>query len=361
MKNTLKLAGTMLGALALGIIVLGCTKKSGTQAQTENIAGLNTTGDDFFFGIETGNGPEYPQFVVDSDGDSFTFRRIKPLKDIRLISIGITFEGKLYEDNVYTYALDETGFYTNIGFYKESKRYGGNVYASVPDEIGSFFIMVSVSETIPNRGISFADEKGNRKYFYISQSGMDGSPLLNEFKNTAKPQKTKIDYNKAYSTLITEWKNDNDNTTVSYALYDINGNGIEELILVHSYYGIAYVYTLKDGKPINLFGYGENNTPNEVPWSRYGSIEILANGLINSMNGDYSIYKIADDGYSVIRIAKEEPYDYENEASRALAKWRYYVMGEIVDEKTYNKFLSKQGYKLNESNAAANIDWKIIN
>jgi len=182
---------------------------------------------------------------------------------------------------------------------------------------------------------------------------------------TQSQTQTEIDYNKAYSALITEWKNNNDaNSTVSYALFDIDGNGIEELILVHhllayGYDGIAHIYTLKDGKPINLFGYDENNTPNEVPWSRYGSIEILANGLIDSMNGDYSIYKIAEDGCSVIRIAKTEPYDYEDEASRAEASWRYYVMGEIVNGETYFEFLNEQGY-MDESDAEANIDWKII-
>jgi hypothetical protein len=203
MKNTIKLAGIML----ISIIVLGCSPKKSAeaeaqaaaekmaqaaaleaQAQTENIAPSNTSGGDFFFGIETGNGPEYPQFVVDSGGNSFTFHRNKQLKDIHLISIGMTEDNKLYEDNVYAYALEETGFYTNIGFYEEGKRYGENVFTSVPNEIGSFFVMVSVSEGMPTRGIAFTDENGKRKYFYISMSGMDGSPSLNEFQNTAKPQ-----------------------------------------------------------------------------------------------------------------------------------------------------------------------------
>jgi hypothetical protein len=196
---------TLLGIAATALIVLAtaCNKKpdaaaqaermaqaAALEAQTENrkAAAQNTagtaSGDDFFFGIETGNGPEYPQFVVDSGGNSFIFHRNIQLKDIRLISIGMSEDGKLYEDNVYAYALEETGFYTNIGFYEEGKRYGGNVFASVPNEIGLFFVMVSVSEGIPTRGIAFTDENGNRKYFYISMSGMDGSVSLSEFKNT---------------------------------------------------------------------------------------------------------------------------------------------------------------------------------
>jgi hypothetical protein len=172
-KGRVSLPITAALALAIAFTLTACDEKS---------APPNTTGEDFFFGIETGNGPEYPQFVVDGGGNSFTFHRKKQLKDIRLISIGMSEDGKLYEDSVYAYALDEeTGFYTNIGFYEEGKRYGKNVFTSVPNEVGSFFVMVSVSEGIPTRGIAFTDENGKRKYFYISMSGMDGSPLLNEF------------------------------------------------------------------------------------------------------------------------------------------------------------------------------------
>jgi len=171
-----------------------------------------------------------------------------------------------------------------------------------------------------------------------------------------------IDDNKMYVNLITGWKTTNEleGYTTYYALYDIDGNGIKELILrkEDDYYDVIdYIYTIKDSKPINVFGYSGNGEPIGVPWSRYGSSVILNNGLIDSTYGDYSIYKIADDGYTAIMIAKAEPYDYPDEASKAEAKWRYFIGDKWVDDYgIYAKYLDKQGYVL-DGNTEANIDW----
>jgi len=171
-----------------------------------------------------------------------------------------------------------------------------------------------------------------------------------------------IDNNKTYADLITEWKTTNEleGYTAYYALYDIDGNGIKELILrkENDYDDvIEYIYSIKDSKPINVFGYSGNGEPIEVPWSRYGSSVILNNGLIDSIAGDYSIYKIADDGYTAIMIAKAEPYDYPDEASKAEAKWRYFIGDRWVDDyDIYAKYLDELGYNY-EGNIEANIDW----
>jgi len=170
------------------------------------------------------------------------------------------------------------------------------------------------------------------------------------------------DYNKTYAGLITGWKttNESEGYTTYCALYDIDGNGIKELILrkENDYDDVIdYIYSTKDGKPINVFGYSGNGEPIGVPWSRYGSSVILNNGLIDGTNGDYSIYKIADDGYTAIIIAKAEPYDYPDEASKDEAKWRYFIGGKWVDDyDIYAKYLNEQGYVLG-GNTEANIEW----
>ena len=169
----------LLVIMFLGIIVLGCTPKKPatvTETPTETATGTMTTGEDFFFDKGIGDYPQYPQFVVDNGGEYFIFGKNKALKDIRLISIGYSDEGNLYEDEVFTFTYDEFGF-SSEGIPKRG------ISSSIPDEIDTFFIQAYVSEGIPNRGISFTDESENRRYYYISQSGMDGSVSLNEFQH----------------------------------------------------------------------------------------------------------------------------------------------------------------------------------
>ena len=47
----------------------------------------------------------------------------------------------------------------------------------------AFVIKMFISEGIPSRGISFLDENRIKKYFYISESGIDGSLSMVEFNN----------------------------------------------------------------------------------------------------------------------------------------------------------------------------------
>jgi len=211
--------------------------------------------------------------------------------------------------------------------------------------------------------------------------------ILPEDRVTPEPANdTNIDYYmKLYDSLITEWKSalsnamnggnpysenlvfdfyymgDPGSVKAYYALYDIDGNGIPELILRKETMGdsegiIAYIFTIKDDIAVNVFGYYDGK-PSQVPWSRYGSSTILSNGLIDSRYGDYSIYKIADDGCTAVAIARYEPYDYENEASLADAKWRYYVNTTQVDYNAYVQYLNTQGYTIGGNNTLAIINW----
>ncbi len=192
------------------------------------------------------------------------------------------------------------------------------------------------------------------------------------------------DYIKVYDSLIIEWKsalnnlksgndsgtdtlsfhfydmNDSNNAKAYYALYDIDGNGTPELILrkTSNYEDIiAYIFTIKDNKTINIFGYDSVGNLSEVPWSRVGSSDILSNGLIDSINGDYTIYKIADDGCSVVEVASSEPYDYPDMANLADAKWRYYANSVQVNYDSYVQYLKEHGYTEGGDNALAIINW----
>ncbi len=192
------------------------------------------------------------------------------------------------------------------------------------------------------------------------------------------------DYIKVYDSLIVEWKSalssfksgdyswdgmlsfgfydmsDTKSAKGYYALYDIDGNGTPELILRKANNDediIAYIFTIKDDKTVNIFGYDSVGNLSEVPWSRVGSSYILSNGIIDSMNGDYAIYKIADDGCSVVEVASSEPYDYPDMANLADAKWRYYANGVPVDYDAYVQNLKEHGYTEGGDNDSAIIDW----
>ena len=211
------------------------------------------------------------------------------------------------------------------------------------------------------------------------------APLRDAASNEAEN-----DYYDLYENIINEWKlamnnyvsgnfaagdslsfhfnngsADSDSMRAYYALYDIDGNGIPELILrKYSRHEdiIAYIFSLKDGLPINVFGsYDEGlyeGLPYEVPWSRVGSSRILANGFIDSTDGDYSIYGIGSDGYSVIKVASAEPYDYPDQAGLAEAKWRYYLDDIEVEYSEYSQYLEEQVFAANGNDAFSIINWR---
>ena len=148
-----------------------------------------------------------------------------------------------------------------------------------------------------------------------------------------------------------------------YAYYDIDGNGTPELILKKgSDYEdiIAYIFSIKDGKAVNIFGYDEVGNPIEVPWSRVGSGAILSNGLIDCMTGSYALYRISDDGFTAAKIAYKEPFNYPDEASLDEAEWRYFVNNVQVEYDEYVQHLSEQGYVSDGNNDPALIEWENI-
>ena len=199
---------------------------------------------------------------------------------------------------------------------------------------------------------------------------------------------TQAEYLEAYSEVLATWKSDlkrhindeqifgmtfefwfyngyTEKVKTYYALYDIDGNGVKELLLKKqndSYEDIiAYIFTIYDGKPINLFGYDDiSGAPREVPWSRVGSCGILKSGLIDCYYADYAVYQISGAGDSVVEFASSEPYDYPDEASKAEVEWRYYIGGVEVDYDYYTQYLNENGYSINDINSPADIDWILI-
>jgi len=230
-----------------------------------------------------------------------------------------------------------------------------------------------------------------------SNSGLVDTPtgdnyvaeVTHDSENRITPEignEIKDDYYGSYDSVISEWKealnryiNDEhmgkdifdfgfysgyaNSIKTYYALYDIDGNGVVELLLKkqNKYEDIvAYIYTIKNGEPISLFGYNSEGLPNEVPWSRVGSSKILDTGLIDCYDGDYTVYKIAENGYSVIKFASAQPYDYPDEANKAEAKWKFYINEIEVEYDFYVQCLNEQMYTENRINILANIDWKGI-
>jgi predicted RNA-binding protein with TRAM domain len=152
----------LLGIMFLGIIVLGCTPKKTANAVANTTVTEERTAEiisDAYFSVEYSNNPyaDVMPFIIDDGGWFMLFRTIKPYKDLRFISIGFDDDFNFYEENVFT---------------------------TIPDDLGKFVFQAYASEGIPNSGISLTDENGNRKYFYITLSGIDGSASLSEFQNT---------------------------------------------------------------------------------------------------------------------------------------------------------------------------------
>ena len=109
----------------------------------------------FFVDYANDNNNDFMQFIIDEEGDYFLFRKNEQLEDMCVISIAFDDDINFYQDDVLTY---------------------------LPDDLGEFVIKAEAAATIPNRGISFTDEYGIRKFFYITFDEY-GSVRLIELQN----------------------------------------------------------------------------------------------------------------------------------------------------------------------------------
>ena len=92
------------------------------------------------------------EIIVDPNGSSFVFWTTKTLTDLKLISVE----------------------------YNGDQFLEGKVYCSYDEFTSEDAILLTHSfpESMPDLKITFYDETGTARMFYISQSGQDASPLL---------------------------------------------------------------------------------------------------------------------------------------------------------------------------------------
>jgi hypothetical protein len=115
----------------------------------------------------------------DSNGEKIVIWTDVALKNFDFISIGFnSAEG-------------------NISLFAEEALYS---ISELPPE-KPFAVEIFVSESIPSRGISYLGENNLKKYFYISESGKDGSLSLVEFINKRTSSDVVSDGNLKYSDL----------------------------------------------------------------------------------------------------------------------------------------------------------------
>ena len=104
----------------------------------------------------------FHEFIHEEEGGWLVIWTDVPVKDFAYIKVGYD----IIEDNVVFFA-DYVVY--PIGELTLEKPFKVKTYAHYG--------------TIPHYGISFTDANNEKKYFYINESGMDGSLLLVEFEN----------------------------------------------------------------------------------------------------------------------------------------------------------------------------------
>ena len=123
-----------------------------------------------------------------------------------------------------------------------------------------------------------------------------------------------------------------------YAIKDLNGDGVDELVLLNNEYYIIAVFSYADAKPVLLGNYRTRHSAwiDEKGWIH----ENGSGGADNSMN---AVYKIADGGASIELIAEFGTNGHEWIGDTAYTKYYKLVNGEKAEitESEYNN-LSEQ-------------------
>ncbi len=110
-----------------------------------------------------------------------------------------------------------------------------------------------------------------------------------------------------------------------YAIKDLNGDGVDELVLLTDDYMVCAIFSITDGKPILLGNYRTRHSAwiDEKGWIH----ENGSSGADNSMN---AVYKIADGGASMELIAEFGTNGHEWIGDTAYTKYYKLVNGEKV-------------------------------
>jgi hypothetical protein len=150
----------------------GCKKKTDDTLTSEPSANPNVqteistkTAPTVLIGHATdeisGKYSSFNEYIDNNSGEKILIRTDIAIINFDFISIGFEFEEGQFS------------------FFSEKILYSIN---ELPPE-KPFVVRAIISEGIPSLGISYFDENNVKRYFYISESGMDGSLSLVEFKN----------------------------------------------------------------------------------------------------------------------------------------------------------------------------------
>jgi hypothetical protein len=113
----------------------------------------------------------------------------KLLKEYDSFTEFTEFEGEGFQEIIFTTNVAASNFkFIEVGYKEEDSDiilFGSKVLYSLGELSPEKPFKVTWMEqgTIPHRGISYTDETGATKYFYITMSGEDGSLFLVEFMN----------------------------------------------------------------------------------------------------------------------------------------------------------------------------------
>lgn len=111
-----------------------------------------------------------------------------------------------------------------------------------------------------------------------------------------------------------------------YATKDLNGDGVDELVMLNNEYYIMAIFSYADGKPVLLGNY----MPRSSCWID-GDGLLHENGSSGAAYSTNSIYKIADGGASMELIAEFGTNGVEWVGDTARTKYYKLVNGEKVD------------------------------
>ena len=126
-----------------------------------------------------------------------------------------------------------------------------------------------------------------------------------------------------------------------YAIKDLNGDGVDELVLLDDSYEIVAIFSMSEGKPILLCGYVSN-----------GIVWIDGDGLIYELvvegNIDAPVYKIRSiaEGGGELKLEQEFGFDrYNWYSGEPVAEYYALENGKkiSIDESTYNALAAQYG------------------
>lgn len=153
-----------------------------------------------------------------------------------------------------------------------------------------------------------------------------------------------------------------------YSLYDINGDGVEELLLAcyepfrnvgdgNSSFAFVNdaIYTIKDGKAETLF-------ENKSAWYDFLERTIYTNGVIRTKSNDpyepsYSYFRITDGGKELIASVIYDPPSVNIWFDPAKYEHVFYENGEIIEETITAEEFHRIRAELEKDLVPVELDW----